>query len=158
LWDIEEPEQFCAGNPGGGLGHGIGASIGAALVETLSNRICIDLQADGDLLYTLSGLWTLSHLKLPLLIIMTNNRSYYNDEEHAENIAFRRGRPVENKKIGFSLASPPVDFAKIASGFQIYPRCFREGSASGERKEVAGFAGCSCTASVNRRENNGQAD
>lgn len=120
LWDIEEPEQFCAGNPGGGLGHGIGASIGAALVETLSNRICIDLQADGDLLYTLSGLWTLSHLKLPLLIIMTNNRSYYNDEEHAENIAFRRGRPVENKKIGFSLASPPVDFAKIASGFQIY--------------------------------------
>ena len=80
LLDLKEPEQFCAGNPGGGLGHGIGASIGAALAEPLSNRICVNLQSDGDLLYTLSGLWTASHLRVPLLIVMTNNRSYYNDE------------------------------------------------------------------------------
>ena len=120
LWEIVEPEQYCAGNPGGGLGHGIGAAIGAALAEPLADRICIDLQSDGDLLYTLSGLWTVSHLKLPLLIVMNNNRSYYNDEEHAENIAKRRNRPVENKTIGFRLDSPPTDFARIAQGFGIY--------------------------------------
>ena len=120
LLDLREPEQFCAGNPGGGLGHGIGASIGAALAEPLSNRICVNLQSDGDLLYTLSGLWTASHLKLPLLIVMTNNRSYYNDEEHAEHLAIRRKRPVENKTIGFRIEPPTVDFAKIAQGFQIH--------------------------------------
>ncbi|MFQ5852803.1 MAG: thiamine pyrophosphate-binding protein [Candidatus Binatia bacterium] len=120
LWDIEEPEQFSGGNPGGGLGYGIGASIGAALTDQLSGRICVDLQADGDLLYTLSGLWTASHLKIPLLIVMTNNRSYYNDEEHAENMALRRKRPVENKTIGFRIESPAVDFAKIARGFHIH--------------------------------------
>ena len=120
LLDLQEPEQFCAGNPGGGLGHGIGASIGAALAEPLSNRICVNLQPDGDLLYTLSGLWTASHLKLPLLIVMTNNRSYYNDEEHAEHLAIRRNRPVENKTIGFRIEPPTVDFAKIAQGFQIH--------------------------------------
>ncbi|MBI4522764.1 MAG: thiamine pyrophosphate-binding protein [Deltaproteobacteria bacterium] len=120
LWEFEEPDQFCAGNPGGGLGHGIGASIGAALSEPLSGRICINLQPDGDLLYTLSGLWTVSHLKIPLLTIMTNNRSYYNDEEHAEHLAIRRNRPVENKVVGFRIDPPATDFAKIAQGFQIY--------------------------------------
>lgn len=120
LLDLKEPEQFCAGNPGGGLGHGIGASIGAALAESLSNRICVNLQSDGDLLYTLSGLWTASHLKVPLLIVMTNNRSYYNDEEHAEHLALRRNRPVENKTVGFRIEPPRVDFAQIARGFEIY--------------------------------------
>jgi acetolactate synthase-1/2/3 large subunit len=120
LWNIEQPEQLCDGNPGGGLGHGIGASIGAALAEELSGRICIDLQADGDLLYTVSGLWTAAHLGLPLLIVMTNNRSYYNDEEHAEHLALRRNRPVENKTVGFRIEPPRVDFAQIARGFEIY--------------------------------------
>ena len=122
LLDLKEPQQFRAGNPGGGLGHGIGASIGAALAESLSNRICVNLQSDGDLLYTLSGLWTASHLKVPLLIVMTNNRSYYNDEEHAEHLAIRRNRPVENKTIGFRIEPPQVDFAKIAQGFGIYAK------------------------------------
>ena len=108
------------GNPGGGLGHGIGASIGAALAEPLSGRICVDLQPDGDLLYTLSGLWTASHLRIPLLIVMTNNCSYYNDEEHAEHLAVRRKRPVENKAIGFRIEPPRVDFAKVAQGFDIH--------------------------------------
>jgi hypothetical protein len=115
LFDLKEPEQFCAGNPGGGLGHGIGA-----LAEPFLNRICVNLQSDGDLLYTLSGLWTASHLKLPLLIVMTNNRSYYNDEEHAEHLAVRRNRPVENKTIGFRIEPPQVNFAKIAQGFGNY--------------------------------------
>lgn len=122
LWNIEEPEQFFGGNPGGGLGYGIGASIGAALTDRLSGRICVNLQANGDLLYTLSGLWTVSHLKLPLLIVMTNNRSYYNDEEHAENMALRRKRPVENKTIGFRIEPPAVDFARIAHGFEIHAK------------------------------------
>jgi thiamine pyrophosphate-dependent acetolactate synthase large subunit-like protein len=51
---------------------------------------------------------------------MTNNRSYYNDEEHAEHLAIRRNRPVENKTIGFRIEPPQVDFAKIAQGFGIY--------------------------------------
>jgi len=120
LLDLKEPEQFCAGNPGGGLGHGIGASIGAALAEPLAQRICVNLQSDGDLLYTLSGLWTASHLRIPLLIVMTNNYSYYNDEEHAEHLAVRRNRPVKNKTIGFRIEPPRVDFAKIAQGFDIH--------------------------------------
>jgi len=119
LWDWR-PERSYGGSGGAGLGYGLGASIGVALAHRDSGRLCIDLQSDGDLLYVLGGLYTLTHHRLPLLIVMCNNRSYYNDEEHQERMALARGRPVENKRIGIRIDDPAPDFAKIAQGFGIY--------------------------------------
>jgi len=50
---------------------------------------------------------------------MTNNRTYYNDEEHQEKIAIARGRPPENKVVGMRMEKPPVDFANLARSFGI---------------------------------------
>jgi thiamine pyrophosphate-dependent acetolactate synthase large subunit-like protein len=61
---------------------------------------CVDLQSDGDLLACSSALWTAAHHQIPLLMVMHNNRSLYNSEEHAEEVARLRGRPVANKGIG----------------------------------------------------------
>ena len=119
LWEWR-PERSYGGSGGAGLGYGLGASIGVALAHRDSGRLCIDLQSDGDLLYVLGGLHTLTHHRLPLLIVMCNNRSYYNDEEHQERMALVRGRPVENKGIGIRIDDPAPDFAKIAQGFGIY--------------------------------------
>ena len=119
LWDWR-PERSYGGSGGAGLGYGLGASIGVALAHRDSGRLCIDLQSDGDLLYVLGGLYTLTHNRLPLLVVMCNNRSYYNDEEHQERMARARGRPVENKGVGIRIDDPAPDFAKIAQGFGIY--------------------------------------
>jgi thiamine pyrophosphate-dependent acetolactate synthase large subunit-like protein len=94
--------------------------VGAAIGLRDSGTVCIDLQRDGDLLFTNSALWTASSYKVPLLMIMTNNRTYYNDEEHQEKVAITRGRPVENKGIGMRMESPPVDFATLAKSFGIF--------------------------------------
>jgi len=118
LWDWR-PERSYGGSGGAGLGYGLGASIGVALAHRDSGRLCIDLQSDGDLLYVLGGLYTLTHHRLPLLIVMCNNRSYYNDEEHQERMALARGRPVEHKGVGIRIDDPAPDFAKIARGFGI---------------------------------------
>jgi len=67
-----------------------------------------------------SGLFTAAHHRIPLLIIMVDNRSYYNDEEHQERMAVARKRPVENKGIGIRIEDPAPDFARIAQGFGIY--------------------------------------
>jgi acetolactate synthase-1/2/3 large subunit len=99
---------------GGGLGYGLPASLGAALAHKGSGKFCVDLQPDGDLLFTVSGLWTAVHHKIPLLIIVCSNRSYYNDEEHQERVAEARGRPVENKTIGIRIEEPEVDFGAMA--------------------------------------------
>ena len=119
LWDWKKPGAFLGGYGGGGLGYSPGASVGAAFALKDSGTVCIDLQRDGDLLYTNSALWTASSYNIPLLIIMTNNRTYYNDEEHQAKVAIERGRPPENKGIGMRMETPPVDFATLAKSFSI---------------------------------------
>ncbi|OLC18015.1 MAG: hypothetical protein AUH29_00240 [Candidatus Rokubacteria bacterium 13_1_40CM_69_27] len=119
LWDWM-PERTCGGSGGAGLGYGLGASLGVTLAHRGSGKLCVDLQSDGDLLYVTSGLFTAAHHRLPLLMVMCNNRSYYNDEEHQERVAVVRGRAVENKGIGIRIDDPAPDFATIARGFGVY--------------------------------------
>ena len=99
---------------GGGLGYGLPASLGAALAHKGSGKFCVNLQPDGDLLFTVSALWTAVHHQIPLLSIVCSNRSYFNDEEHQEKIALVRNRPVENKTIGIRIEDPNVDFGAMA--------------------------------------------
>jgi acetolactate synthase I/II/III large subunit len=99
---------------GGGLGYGLPASLGAALAHKGSGKFCIDIQPDGDLLFTVSALWTAVHHQIPLLVIVCSNRSYFNDEEHQERVAIQRNRPVENKTVGIRIEDPNVDFGAMA--------------------------------------------
>lgn len=120
LWDWDKPGLFLGGYGGGGLGYSPGASVGASLVHKGKGTVCVNLQRDGDLLYTTSALWTAANTQVPLLIVMTNNRTYYNDEEHQEKVALARGRPPEKKVVGMRMEKPPVDFANLARSFGIF--------------------------------------
>ena len=119
LWDFDKPGLYLGGYGGGGLGYAPGASIGAALTHRGDGTICLNLQRDGDMLYTTSALWTAANTRVPLLTIMTNNRVYYNDVEHQEKVAIARGRPPENKLIGMQMENPSVDFAALARSFGV---------------------------------------
>ena len=55
--------------------------------------------------------------ELPLLVVMFNNRAYYNDWEHQERLARQRGTPVERAHIGMAISDPAPDFAAVARGF-----------------------------------------
>jgi acetolactate synthase-1/2/3 large subunit len=117
LWRVEQPYQYTGSAGGAGLGYGIGASLGVGLAHKGSGRIVVNLQPDGDLLYSSSALWTAAHERLPLLTIVLNNHSYYNSEEHALRMAERRGRPAERAGIGTRPEGPAVDFSTVARGF-----------------------------------------
>ena len=45
---------------------------------------------------------------------MNNNRSYFNDELHQDNVARTRGREVKNRWIGLRMQDPEPDIAKLA--------------------------------------------
>jgi thiamine pyrophosphate-dependent acetolactate synthase large subunit-like protein len=120
LWDFTKPNQYLGASGGAGVGYGSGAAIGAALALKDSGKLSIDIQADGDLLMTSSSLWTAAKHKIPLLIVMHNNQSFYNSEEHGIEVAKFRKRPVENAGIGTHVDDPAVDFAKIAEGFGVH--------------------------------------
>ena len=61
-----------------------------------------------------TALWSAAHHRIPLLILVNNNRSYFNDELHQENVAKTRGREVKNRWIGLRLEDPMPDIAKLA--------------------------------------------
>ena len=56
-----------------------------------------------------TALWTAAHYRIPLLLVIANNRSFYNDEVHQERVARMRHRPVENKWIGQRMTEPDID-------------------------------------------------
>ena len=118
VWDIREPYQYHSAR--GGLGNGIGRSLGIALANRGTDRLCVDFQADGDYLFNPAALWTAVHHRIPLLVVMYNNRSYYNDEEHQADIARARGRSVENRVVGIRIEGPEVDFATMARSCGVY--------------------------------------
>jgi thiamine pyrophosphate-dependent acetolactate synthase large subunit-like protein len=113
-WPFRHPLDFLGSDGGGGLGAGPGVTVGAALALKASGRIAIGICGDGDFLMGATALWTAAHYRIPLLIVVANNRSFYNDEVHQERVARMRNRPVENKWIGQRISDPDIDLAALA--------------------------------------------
>jgi len=120
LWDLDRADQYLGDSGGAGLGYGLGATLGTALAHRGTDRLVIDIQSDGDALYTPSALWTAAHHRLPALIVMDNNRGYNNSVEHAERIARNRTRPAERRGLGTAIDDPEVDFAALARSFGVH--------------------------------------
>ncbi len=113
-WHFRHPLDYLGSDGGAGIGSGPGMLVGAALALKDSGRLPVAVLGDGDTMMSVSALWTAAHYELPFLAIVSNNRSFYNDEIHQERIARTRGRPVENKWIGQKIGDPDIDIAAIA--------------------------------------------
>jgi thiamine pyrophosphate-dependent acetolactate synthase large subunit-like protein len=110
---FSDPLAYVGSDGGGGVGGGPGISVGAALALKGSGRLPVAICGDGDFLMGVTAIWTAVHYKIPLLFVLANNRSFYNDELHQERMARMRNRPVENKWIGQRMSDPEVDLAAM---------------------------------------------
>jgi acetolactate synthase I/II/III large subunit len=117
--DVTEPAHGMGGGRGGGVGYGLPSSIGSALGFKGSGRLCVSMIGDGDFLMTSNSLWTAAKYQIPLLVVVLNNHSYYNDEEHQERMARWRQRPIENKGIGIRIEDPVPDLTAIARALHV---------------------------------------
>jgi thiamine pyrophosphate-dependent acetolactate synthase large subunit-like protein len=113
-WPFRHPLDFVGSDGGGGIGGGPGISVGAALALRHSGRLPVAICGDGDFLMGATALWTAAHYRIPLLFVIANNRSFYNDEVHQERVARMRDRRIENKWIGQRISDPDVDIVKMA--------------------------------------------
>jgi thiamine pyrophosphate-dependent acetolactate synthase large subunit-like protein len=69
---------------------------------------------DGDFMQGNTALWTAAHYKIPVLVIISNNHSNFNDEMHQETVAKDRDRPVENRWIGMRISEPNIDLGALS--------------------------------------------
>ncbi len=113
-WPLRHPLDYLGGDGGAGIGAGPGIAVGAALALIGAGRLPMAVLGDGDFLMGATALWTAAHYDIPLLVVIANNRSYYNDELHQERMARMRNRPVGNKWIGQRMSDPEIDLAAIA--------------------------------------------
>lgn len=111
---LRHPLDYIGHDGGAGVGSGPGMTVGAGLALKGSGRVAVALMGDGDFLMGNSALWTAAHYGIPCLMIVCNNRSFFNDERHQGKMAENRGRPVENRWIGQRIADPDVDIAGMA--------------------------------------------
>jgi thiamine pyrophosphate-dependent acetolactate synthase large subunit-like protein len=116
FWEFKHPLDYVGSDGGGGVGGGPGISVGAALALKGTGRMPIAVCGDGDFMMGCTAVWTAVHYKIPLLIVVANNRSFYNDEVHQERVAVARSRPVDNKWIGQRISDPDICMATIARG------------------------------------------
>lgn len=113
-YEFDGPLSFLGNDGGGAVGTGPGHTIGAALALKDTGRLTIGVLGDGDYLMGVNALWTASRMEIPVMIVVADNRSYYNDEMHQERVAQARSRPVQNRWIGQRIDDPRVDLVAMA--------------------------------------------
>ncbi len=118
LWNFDKPYR----HPGKSLGTStqIGISLGVALANRDQGRLVVDMQPDGDLMFDAGALWVAAKHKIPMLVVMYNNRAYFNDWHHQIRMAKLRGTPENRAHIGMDLCDPDPDFAGLARSMGWY--------------------------------------
>jgi thiamine pyrophosphate-dependent acetolactate synthase large subunit-like protein len=115
-WPLRAPLDYLGIDGGGGVGSGPGMAVGAALALRGTGRLPVAVLGDGDYLMGLTALWTAARYEIPLLVVVANNSSFFNDEIHQDRVARTRLRPVENAHIGMRMEGPEPDLAQLARG------------------------------------------
>ncbi|MFW3169732.1 thiamine pyrophosphate-binding protein [Geodermatophilus sp. CPCC 206100] len=115
LWPVRGPLDYLGTDGGGGIGSGPGLAVGAALALAGRERLAVAVLGDGDYVMGVTALWTAARYDIPLLVVVANNNSFFNDELHQDRVARARGRAVENAHVGMRLEGPEPDLAQLAS-------------------------------------------
>jgi acetolactate synthase-1/2/3 large subunit len=118
LWNFDQPWRHAGRSLGTATQFGI--SLGVALAHREEKRLVVDMQPDGDLMFDAGALWVAAKHRIPMLVVMYNNRAYYNDWEHQIRMAKLRGTPVERAHIGMDMTDPDPDFASLARSMGWY--------------------------------------
>jgi thiamine pyrophosphate-dependent acetolactate synthase large subunit-like protein len=117
MFEVADPSRAIASVAGGAVGAATSAALGAALAFRALGVLPVAVVGDGDLQMSIQALWTAVHHHIPILLVVRNNRTYGNDEEHQDRVAVARGRPRGNRTIGVRLDEPAIDFAAAARAY-----------------------------------------
>jgi acetolactate synthase-1/2/3 large subunit len=123
LWNVDRFYRTMGTANGGGVGGSLPIGIGGALAHRQQGRLCVRFQADGDMMYVNSALWTATHHRIPMLFVMHNNRAYHQEVMHLQRMANRRQRGMELAHGGLpgsTLSDPDIDFAQLARSMGAY--------------------------------------
>jgi benzoylformate decarboxylase len=106
---------YFSNSSGGYLGWGLGAAIGAKLASP--GRRVVACLGDGSSMFGLQGLWTLAKYRVPLTVVVFNNRAYMAVKNQFRGSEERIRIAAE---MGAELVGPELNFARLADTFGIF--------------------------------------
>ncbi|HEY6999564.1 MAG TPA: thiamine pyrophosphate-binding protein [Candidatus Binatia bacterium] len=106
---------YFSNSSGGYLGWGLGAAIGAKLASP--RRRVVACLGDGCAMFGLQGLWTLAKYRVPLTVVVFNNRAYMAVKNQFRGSEERVRLAAE---MGAEITGPDLNFARLAETFGIY--------------------------------------
>jgi benzoylformate decarboxylase len=111
-------ERAYLGLAAGALGLGLPASLGAQMAWPDRKVLCTI--GDGSLMYTVQALWTAARYRIPVTVLVMDNRAY---QVLKDGMAQYKGEPVSPQRlIGMDLDRPVVDIPAVAQGFGVPAR------------------------------------
>jgi benzoylformate decarboxylase len=114
-FSFSSARSYFSNSSGGYLGWGLGAAIGAKLAAP--KRRVVACLGDGSTMFGLQGLWTLAKYRVPLLVIVFNNRAYMAVKNQFRGSEERIRLAAE---MGAELVGPEINFARMADTFGIF--------------------------------------
>ena len=106
---------YFSNSSSGYLGWGLGAAIGAKLASP--NRRVVGCLGDGSAMFGIHGLWTMAKYRIPLVVIVFNNRAYMAVKNQFRGSDKRIRLAGE---VGADLVDPELNFARLAQTFGIF--------------------------------------
>jgi benzoylformate decarboxylase len=107
--------DYFSNSSGGYLGWGLGAAIGAKLASP--KRRVVACLGDGSTMFGLQGLWTLAKYRIPLVVIVFNNRAYMAVKNQFRGSEERIRIAAD---MGAEITGPEINFARLAETFGIH--------------------------------------
>jgi benzoylformate decarboxylase len=107
--------SYFSNSSGGFLGWGLGAAIGAKLASP--KRRVVACLGDGSCMFGIQGLWTLAKYRVPLVVIVFNNRAYMAVKNQFRGSEERIRIAAE---MGAEITGPEINFARLADTFGIF--------------------------------------
>jgi benzoylformate decarboxylase len=101
---------------GGAIGWGMGAALGVQLANP--GRPVVAVIGDGSAMYSIQGLWTAAHERLPVKYVICGNHAYRILKLNLLNYLGESSRP--SAFVGMDLRDPILDFAAIARAFGLH--------------------------------------
>jgi benzoylformate decarboxylase/acetolactate synthase-1/2/3 large subunit len=120
LWPATEYFNFLGSSGGSGVGYSAPAAVGAALANRDKGIVTVSIEGDGDLMYAPGVLWTAGHHKIPLLMVVHNNRAYHQEVMHLQKMAGLHNRRMDTAAIGTTIDNPNIDYAKLAQSMGVW--------------------------------------
>jgi thiamine pyrophosphate-dependent acetolactate synthase large subunit-like protein len=120
LFNHDKPYRYNGDCGGFGIGYDTPASVGAALAHKRAGRLSIGIVGDGDLNFSPGVLWTAAHHRIPLLLVVHNNRGYQAEVMIIQRMAGARGRGSGRSHIGNVFEDPSINYAALAKSYGMY--------------------------------------